>query len=288
MNKVKKRLPITLFLTVILLTITTTSHTQNFTFEDIVKKNTIKYEQWTVNTYMKLKHKAEKDLWDKPYQNARWFTDKFWPDRDNEKFIESQLKTYLFPTDAWEDYLFSTISVVELEVDKMAKDILIEANIIKSNDDVVVNVPIGVKGLFTQGLPTADDIVKSIYSKLEAEGANTVPEYQIQKAWERYVARYPKTTLTLSAFTALAAGLLTKNPYVGVGTFAVLGGIHVRIHEKKEKYHATLIGAITENKDRFNNTLKQLIFKTLEGTQLYFKNQGVVHVKQQGSTYPKP
>jgi len=288
MTKSTKIMRTTLLVMATLLVIATISHTQNFTFEDIVKKNTTKYEQWTVSTYMKLKHKAEKDLWDKPYQNARWFTDKFWPDRNNEKFIEAQLKTYLFPSDAWEDYLFSTIAVVELEVDKMAKDILMEANIIKSNDDVVVNVPIGVKELFTAGLPTADDIVKSIYSKLEAEGVNTVPESQIQKAWERYVAKYPKTTLTLTAFTALAAGLLTKNPYVGVGTFAVLSGVHASIHEKKEKYHAVLIGAITENKDRFNNTLKQLIFKTLEGTQLYFKDQGVVHVKEQGSTYPKP
>lgn len=237
---------------------------QTISFKDAIEKNSAKYQVWKIETYMSLKKKAEEDLWESPRKNARWFVDNNYSERNEKPFIISQMRTYLFPENVWEDYLFATAIRVDLEVKKLVNDVMVESGVAKPGEVTNVHVPIDMPKHYATRLPTPAEVAESVYTDLEKSGVNRVPESELRRMWERFVAKNPKTALTFSAFVAITSGLMTSNPYVGAGIFATLGISESVILEEKEKFYSTLVGSISDQQDSFNTVLKNTTFNVCE------------------------
>ncbi len=94
-------------------------------------------------------------------------------------------------------------------------------------------------------------------------------------AWEKFVSRYPKTSLTFFAFAAIAGGFITNNPYIAIGIFSGFSIANYQIYAEKKRFYETLLTSISDKQENFNTILKNTTFNLFDGVLLYLAQHPV-------------
>ena len=240
--------------------------------------NRSRYEARLDELRDRIKQRAERDIWRHAIDHTPWFVDHYYSDRAEVELTQRRMRQYLFPPEEelntyYEYVVFEIIHELEALMAELVRESIPGALVKLKSADLHLDQKILARKL-RELLPTVDDMVTSMYQKIEERGLNSSP--QLISSWERFTLENPKGTIAFQTFLLLSTVALTTSPLVIIGAsamFAVGSGSMIYFASQRSQYRDAIIEQIHRLRGQYESQTDHFIVSLHAGVLDYLEGR---------------
>lgn len=250
--------------------------------EDL-KVNESKYRDEIEAVLYKLEVKSDEDIWDHALEKTPWFVKQFYSKRADDSYIKEMMRQYLLPSEnVMERYqrivIRDSVMAIEQIINKIASAQLEKIKIENSQTELPFSED-ELLNLLRQLLPSADEIIQSIYRGLEIDGQNSLYQNKYLESYKTFELENPGLSISMKSFTILTTVLITSNPVIlSAVVLTTVASEILRNDFKGERleYETILLKNINITRRKYHEQIEYFMWTLFNGVVGYIKDEDFV------------
>lgn len=247
--------------------------------EDL-KSNYINYKEDIEAALYKLETRSDEDIWKHAIEQTPWFVERFYSERDDDKFYKEMMRQYLLPSDeVLERYqrivIKDAVRAIEQILDKIARSHLDKIKLDKSNTKLPFSEDDLLKHL-KELLPTADEVIQSIYKGMEIDGHNSTYNNKYLELYKTFELENPGVSISMKSFAVLLVLLAAPGSVILPLVILTTISSTVIFRQERLEYEKELLKKIYAVRTKYNDQVEYFMWTLFNGVIGYIQNDEFV------------